>query len=144
MTLWRAAQPVTIGATLHTSSLDQQVLDNLNSCLVSAAGSDGGPDAALAAAAEGHISDSVPTRFFSCPGAADFKVRGPNYLADKRKARPLGARWFGILRVDPLGVCSRLFVLGDLADRRKARPLLPKFLELFGLKFLSGLQGYCE
>jgi len=46
-----------------------------------------GPGASAAAAAPGHISDSVPTRFFSCPGAADFKVRGPDYLADKRKAR---------------------------------------------------------
>ena len=43
-------------------------------------------DGAEAQAEEGHISDSVPTRFFSCPGAADFKVRGANYLADKKKA----------------------------------------------------------
>lgn len=45
-----------------------------------------GADGAEAQAEEGHISDSVPTRFFSCPGAADFKVRGANYLADKKKA----------------------------------------------------------
>ena len=43
-------------------------------------------DGAEATAEEEHISDSVPTRFFSCPGAADFKVRGANYLADKKKA----------------------------------------------------------
>ena len=97
------------------------MLDSLKSCFVATAGSDGGPDAALAAAAEGHISDSVPTRFFSCPGAADFKVRGPNYLVDKRKARPLGASWFGVSRVDPLGVCSRLLCWGTSpTDARRA------------------------
>ncbi len=31
------------------------------------------------------VSDSIPTAMFSCPGAADFKVRGPTYLQDKKK-----------------------------------------------------------
>ena len=30
-------------------------------------------------------SDSIPTSYFSCPGAAGFKVRGPTYLQDKKK-----------------------------------------------------------
>ena len=30
-------------------------------------------------------SDSIPLSMFSCPGAAGFKVRGPNYLQDKKK-----------------------------------------------------------
>ncbi|BDA46094.1 probable translocator protein at N-terminal half [Coccomyxa sp. Obi] len=34
------------------------------------------------------VSDSIPTAMFSCPGAADFKVRGPNYLQDKKKVLP--------------------------------------------------------
>lgn len=33
------------------------------------------------------VSDSIPTTMFSCPGAADFKVRGPTYLQDKKKVR---------------------------------------------------------
>lgn len=33
----------------------------------------------------GPVSDSIPTAMFSCPGTADFKVRGPNYLQDKKK-----------------------------------------------------------
>ncbi|KAK9821914.1 hypothetical protein WJX81_003424 [Elliptochloris bilobata] len=53
-----------------------------------ARGSTGGAETPLAAAGDGHITDSVPTRFFSCPGAADFKVRGATYLVDKRKVLP--------------------------------------------------------
>lgn len=30
-------------------------------------------------------SDSIPTRFFSCPGADDYKVRGASYLTDRKK-----------------------------------------------------------
>ena len=33
------------------------------------------------------VSDSIPTAMFSCPGTADFKVRGPTYLQDKKKVR---------------------------------------------------------
>lgn len=42
---------------------------------------------------DGLISDSIPLTMFSCPGAAGFKVRGPNYLQDKKKVRgyPWGA-----------------------------------------------------
>ena len=31
------------------------------------------------------LSDSIPTSYFMCPGAADYKVRGPTYFADKKK-----------------------------------------------------------
>ncbi|KAK9906580.1 hypothetical protein WJX75_004515 [Coccomyxa subellipsoidea] len=69
----------------------------------SAAGGPGGgtrgASGGLAAVAEGGfrggacaggcpVSDSIPTAMFSCPGAADFKVRGPNYLQDKKKVLP--------------------------------------------------------
>ena len=30
-------------------------------------------------------SDSIPSQFFSCPGAAGYKVRGPAYFTDKKK-----------------------------------------------------------
>ena len=30
-------------------------------------------------------SDSIPESFFSCPGVAGYKVRGQNYLKDKKK-----------------------------------------------------------
>lgn len=68
----------------------------------SAAGGPGGgtrgASGGLAAVAEGGsrggacaggcpVSDSIPTAMFSCPGAADFKVRGPTYLQDKKKVR---------------------------------------------------------
>jgi len=33
----------------------------------------------------GLLSDTIPLTMFSCPGAAGFKVRGPNYLQDKKK-----------------------------------------------------------
>ena len=35
--------------------------------------------------ATGLTSDSIPLTMFSSPGAAGFKVRGPNYLQDKKK-----------------------------------------------------------
>ncbi len=31
------------------------------------------------------VSDSIPVHFFSCPGADDYKVRGPTYLTDRKK-----------------------------------------------------------
>lgn len=31
------------------------------------------------------LSDSIPTHFFSCPGADDYKVRGASYLTDRKK-----------------------------------------------------------
>lgn len=39
--------------------------------------------------ARGLKSDSIPTSMFSDPGAAGFKVRGPNYLQDKKKVQVL-------------------------------------------------------
>lgn len=39
----------------------------------------------LGVAPAGVTSDSIPLDMFSCPGAAGFKVRGPNYLQDKKK-----------------------------------------------------------
>lgn len=33
------------------------------------------------------ISDSIPVHFFSCPGADDYKVRGPTYLTDRKKVK---------------------------------------------------------
>ena len=41
-------------------------------------------------------SDSIPLSMFSCPGAAGFKVRGPNYLQDKKKVA-LSVLYFGLL-----------------------------------------------
>jgi hypothetical protein len=59
---------------------------------VGAAPSGGGQLAAVDEAAPesgpgGITSDSIPLDMFSCPGAAGFKVRGPNYLQDKKKVQ---------------------------------------------------------
>ena len=33
------------------------------------------------------FSDSIPTTYFACPGPAGFRVRGGNYLKDRKKVR---------------------------------------------------------
>ena len=49
-------------------------------------------------------SDSVPTSYFSDPGAAGFKVRGPNYLSDKLKVRRLHVQVFSLSSTTHLGL----------------------------------------
>ncbi|KFM23600.1 hypothetical protein F751_2859 [Auxenochlorella protothecoides] len=47
------------------------------------------------------IGGTCPRQFWSCPGDAGFKVRGPSYLADKRKV-PAGPPVFELVAVDLL------------------------------------------
>ena len=45
-------------------------------------------------------SDSIPSQFFSCPGAAGYKVRGPAYFTDKKKV-PVPVRGEAALLAKP-------------------------------------------